>query len=163
MDTDNHWDEVKTLFRASFKSSFHYAIATVNSEGQPHVTPIGSLILTTPGQGFYFEHFPSALPDNLQENPRVCVLAVNSGLIFWLRSLIGGRFAKPPAVRLYGRVGDLREATDIEKARWLKRVRPLSFSRGHALLWRDMQWVRDIEFDCMEPVSIGKMTDGHWS
>ncbi len=44
-----NWDQVKTLFRKSFVSSFHFSIATVNERGEPHVTPIGSMILGEPG------------------------------------------------------------------------------------------------------------------
>ena len=114
MRIDGQWKEIKELFRQSFKSSFHYAIATVNGDGEPHVTPIGSLILGEPGRGLYFEEFPTQLPRNLQNNKRVCVLAVNSSRWFWIKSLVGGKFAGPPAVRLYGTVGEVREATEKE-------------------------------------------------
>ena len=56
MDMTENWEEVKDLFRESFISSFHYAIATVNGEGEPHVTPIGSLILGKPGHGLYLKN-----------------------------------------------------------------------------------------------------------
>ena len=78
MELEENWDEVKDLFRASFRSSFHYAVATVTDKGEPHVTPIGSLILGEPCRGFYFEKFPRQLPENLAANRQVCVLAVNS-------------------------------------------------------------------------------------
>ena len=55
MDIDADWHVIKRLFRKSFASSFHYAIASVGQDGEPHVTPIGSLILGSPGQGVYFE------------------------------------------------------------------------------------------------------------
>ena len=61
MDIAEHWKDVKALFKESFKSSFHYAIATVNEDGEPHVTPIGSLILGKPGHGLYFEEFSRQL------------------------------------------------------------------------------------------------------
>ena len=89
MRIDEHWTEIKQLFRQSFKSSFHYAIATVNENGEPHVTPIGSLILGKPGRGLYFEEFPKQLPRNFQTNKQVCVLVVNSSRWFWIKSLIG--------------------------------------------------------------------------
>ena len=78
MDLEQDWPTVKALFRASFRSSFHYAIATVGENGAPHVTPIGSLMLGKPGHAFYFEKFPRHLPRNLATDSRVCVLAVNS-------------------------------------------------------------------------------------
>ncbi len=162
MDLHNNWHEVKNHFRESFKSSFHFAIATVNENGEPHVTPIGSLILGKPGVGFYFEKFPKNLPRNLGINNQVCILAVNSARWFWMKSLISGRFSYPPAVRLHGVAGELREATERETELWQKRVKSVSFSKGHALLWRDMSMVREIRFTRMEPVQLGKMTHGLW-
>ncbi len=162
MDLHKNWPEVKDLFRESFKSSFHYAIATVGENGEPHVTPIGSLILDRPGFGFYFEKFPQRLPRNLAKNNHVCVLAVNSARWFWLKSLIGGRFSSPPAVRLHGVSGKLREATDREIVLWQKRIKSVSLSKGHAIMWRDMTMVRELEFTRIEPVHIGEMTNGLW-
>jgi hypothetical protein len=40
MDLIENWNGVKRLFRDSFKTSFHYSIATVTDKGEPHVTPI---------------------------------------------------------------------------------------------------------------------------
>lgn len=163
MDLITNWKEVKKLFKKSFRSSFHFAIATVKDSGEPHVTPIGSLILGEPGHGFYFEKFTQHLPRHIESNRHVCVLAVNSSRWFWLKSLVCGRFTSPPAVRLHGIAGKLRKATDIEVALWQKRVRAVSFTKGHAMIWRDMSMVRDIEFNRIEPVYIGKMTLDVWS
>ncbi len=163
MDLIANWKGVKILFKKSFKSSFHFAIATVTENGEPHVTPIGSLILGKPGHGFYFEEFTQHLPRNLGSNKQVCVLAVNSSRWFWLKSLVGGRFSSPPAVRLHGVVGDLREATDKEIALWQNRVKRVSFSKGHAMMWRNMRMVRDIEFTKIEPVCMGEMTRDTWN
>lgn len=162
MDIIANWDQVKNLFKQSFRSSFHYAIASVSENGEPHVTPIGSLILGKPGHGIYFEKFTIKLPRNIESTNQVCVLAVNSGRWFWLKSLIGGKFASPPAVRLHGVVGELREATDTELALWQKRVRRVSFSKGHTLIWQGMASVRDIEFNRIEVVHLGEMTQGAW-
>ena len=162
MDLHENWSEVKDLFRESFRSSFHYAIATVNEIGEPHVTPIGSLILGRPGFGFYFEKFAQQLPRNLCGNSHVCVLAVNSARWFWVKSLVRGKFANPPAVRLHGVAGELRPASEREMSLWRKRVRNVRFSKGHASMWQEMNMVREIEFSRIEPVNIGKMTYGHW-
>lgn len=163
MDIHENWNEIKNLFKASFKSSFHYAIATVAEDGNPHVTPIGSLILGSPGKGIYFEKYPQHLPGNLGTNKQVCVLAVNSSKWFWLKSLVSGKFARPPAVRLQGITGELRDATDKEIELWQKRVSSVSFSKGHALMWRDMCMVRDIEFIHAEPIHLGEMTRNNWN
>jgi hypothetical protein len=162
MDLHNNSNEIKNLFRESFKSSLHYAIATVSEDGTPHVTPIGSLILGKPGKGFYFEKFTHNLPRNIENSSRVCVLAVNSSRWFWVKSLFGGRFNMPPAVRLYGVAKELRPATDREATLWQKRVSSARFTKGHALMWREMSMVREIEFDRIEPVHIGRMTQGLW-
>ena len=163
MDLITNWKQVKSLFKKSFRSSFHFSVATVTEDGEPHVTPIGSLILGEPGHGFYFEEFPQHLPRNLGSNKQICVLAVNSNKWYWLKSLVVGRFTSPPAVRLHGVVGDLREATDIEISLWQKRVKSVSFSKGHAMMWRSMSKVRDIEFTRIEPVQIGVMTRDTWN
>ncbi len=162
MDVSENWSEIKRIFRASFKSSFHFAVATVNRNGEPHVTPIGSLMLGEPGRGFYFEEFPINLKSNLQVNKHVCVLAVNSSRWFWLKSLLLGRFTAPPAVRLRGTVGETRDATETELSRWQRRVNSVRLSKGHALMWGRMSKVRDIEFTAIEPVYIGEMTRDHW-
>ena len=155
---NENWSEIKRLFRRSFRSSFHYAIASINDKGEPHITPIGSLILDKPGHGVYFEKFPKQLTRNLQNNKQVCVLAVNSSRWFWVKSLFSGRFSSLPAVRLYGTVGDIREGTKEEIKLWQRRVRRVSFSKGHAIMWANMKMVRDIKFTRVEPVQIDKMT-----
>lgn len=158
MHLEQDWKAIKKLFARSFTSSFHYAIASVDRNGEPHVTPIGSLILREPGHGFYFEEFPRQLPSNLENNKQVCVLAVNSGTWFWLRALFGGRFVTAPSIRLYGTAGELRAATAEETGLWQRRINPLRWSKGYALIWKDMKMVRDIHFTRVEPVSIGEMT-----
>jgi uncharacterized protein len=94
MDLITNWKEVKSLFKKSFRSSFHFSVATVTEDGEPHVTPIGSLILGEPGHGFYFEEFPQHLPRNLGSNKKICVMAVNSNKWYWLKSLVMGRFVR---------------------------------------------------------------------
>ena len=43
------------------------------------------------------------------------------------------------------------------------RVRHISFSKGHAMMWRSISMVRDINFTRIEPVHIGKMTRDTWN
>ena len=158
MQIHQDWPEIRQVFNAAFNSSSHYAVATVSPDGEPHITPIGSLILTEPGKGFYFEEFPSRLPQNLATNPQLSVLAVNSGLWFWLKSLFRGRFAQSPAVRLYGRAGERRWATEEEIAQWHKRVHSARHTKGYKILWQNMSTVRELEFHRAEPVRLGVMT-----
>ena len=162
MDVHQNWREVKELFRDSFRSSFHYAIASVSEDGEPHVTPIGSLIPGKPGEGIYFEKFAQGLSRNIDHNNRICVLAVNSSRGFWLKSLIGGRFRFPPAVRLHGTAQKLRPATEMEMSMWQKRVSAVRHTKGHKLMWSEMDMVREIKFDRIDAVHIGQMTHGLW-
>lgn len=159
MDLFENWPTIKQIFRRAFRSSFHYAISCTDANGEPHITPIGSLILTTPGKGFYFEEFSRNLPAILQSNPRICVLAVDSSPWFWIRSLISGQFKQPPAIRLKGQVGEARPATDEEIARWHRRVRWFRGCKGHQYLWKRMAQVRDIEFDRVQAIDLGSMTN----
>lgn len=162
MDIIENWNEIKELFIKSFKSSFHYSIATVNQDGNPHITPIGSLILGNPGEALYFEEFTQKLPVNYQENRQICVLAVNSSKLFWLKSLALGTFSTPPAIRLYGIAGNRREATKKEIMLWQKRVKSVSFTKGYDMMWANMKMVREIKFNRAEPVHMGKITLHAW-
>lgn len=158
MEIDTHWYSVKVLFKKAFTSSFHYSIASIDANGKPHVTPIGSLILGEPGHAIYFEEFTSKLPNNINTNKFISVLAVNSSKWFWLKSLIKGEFSELPALRLNGEAGVLREATSIEVKLWQKRVKSVRFTKGHKIMWQRMGKVREIVFTSIEPVHIGLMT-----
>jgi len=91
------------------------------------------------------------------------VLAVNSSRWFWFKSLVIGRFSSPSAVRLHGTVGEIREATEKEIKLWHNKVKPVSFSKGHAMMWTNMKMVREIEFTRIEPVHMGEMTRDTWN
>ena len=162
MEINGNWPLIKDVFNSAFKSSFHFAIATVSADGEPHVTPIGSLILRAPGEAIYFEAFTQRLPAHIRHNDRVCVMAVNSSWWFWIKSLLIGRFSKPPSLRLYGHVGEARAASEVELALWRRRVGKLRGTRGHALMWQGMTKVREIHFTRMEAVHIGEMTRRLW-
>ncbi len=159
---DRRWNQIRRIFHDAFKSSFHFSIATVNPDGSPHVTPIGSLILQDGQKGFYFEHYVSGLSRNLQRNKRVCVMAVNSGKWGMIKSFFLGRFIAPPGVRLTGTAGERREATPEERAMFIKRVRKYRMFKGYDLLWSRLRHVRDIQFDSYEPIRIGALTRQVW-
>jgi hypothetical protein len=163
MEINDHWNTIRRVFRDGFKSSSHYAVATVNEDCTRHVTPIGSLVLRKNLSGFFCNEFPSRMSKNLKTNQRVCVLAVNASRWFWLKSLIRGRFTIPPGVRLMGTVGEKRKGTEEELAMWLKKVHFAKRLKGYNLLWKNMQHVRDIHFDAFEPVRLGAMTRGLWT
>jgi len=159
-NVEKQWPAIRQLFWRALLSSIHYAIASVDEDGNPHVTPIGSVILRDPGVAIYFERFTTALPNNLAHNNKVCILAVDSRRLFWLRSLVTGRFATPPAIRLYGTVGKLRKATDAELQLWRARVRPAKLTRGYRRIWADMTMVREIHITHAKEMIIPTMPAG---
>ena len=162
MEIGKHWETIRSVFDQGSKSCVHFAFATVNEDGSPHVTPIGALILRSDQTGFYFEENPTRMPRNLKRNPRVCILAVNANKFFWFKSFWKGKFATPPAVRLSGTVGEPRQATAEEVAAWQKKVAKAKRTKGYKLLWENFSKVRDITFDSFEPVYVKEMTGGLW-
>jgi hypothetical protein len=160
MEIAGNWDTIRKIFDEGFKSCFHYAVATVNPDGTPHVTPIGGLYLRDDRTGFYFEEFPSRLPANLAANPAVCIMAVNADKLFWGKALMDGRFPSPPGVRLLGRAGQAREATADEMALWGKRFGFARALKGYKIMWEGMHRVRDISFYGCEPLDLGGMQAG---
>jgi uncharacterized protein len=163
MEIGKHWETIKAVFDEGYKNCLHFAVATVHEDGTPHVTPIGALILCANQTGFYFEENPVQMPRNLQNNPRVCILAVNADKSFWGHALINGKFPTPPAVRLSGRVGELRRATPDEIALWQEKIALAKGTKGYELLWSHFSNVRDITFDSFDPVDVGEMTNSFWS
>src|SRR4030042_2390290 len=164
MEIVNHWQTIQEVFKDSLASSMHYAIATVNKDGSPHVTPIASLFLREDKTGFYFDEFPVHMSRNLDRNPRVCILAVNNNLKFLQKSFLAGKYETPPAVRLMGSVGKKREGTEEEIAMWQNQnyVKLARGTKGYDLMWEHMRMVRDIYFDSFEPVLMGQMTQDLW-
>jgi hypothetical protein len=160
MDIERDWPAIQAMFRRAFRSSFHNAVATVDPDGSPRLAPIGSLLLTEPGKGIYFDRFTTDTADNLDRDRRIAVLAVDSGKWFWLRSLIRGRFPALPAIRLQGKAGPRRPATEHERERWQRRVRMVRRTRGHEMLWGDLTHVRDLTFEKAEEIDLGPMTAG---
>lgn len=159
--TAQEWATVRAVFNRAFASNLHFAIASVTEDGRPWVTPIGSVLLTEPGRGIYFEEFTQRLAKHATRDGRISILAVDSRKRFWLRSLLQGRFATAPGVRLEANVlGPRREATEQERARWLRRVRMFRGTRGHAFLWQRLGHVRDFEVTAIAPIRLGQMTTG---
>jgi hypothetical protein len=99
---------------------------------------------------------------NLSGNPHVCVLAVRSGLFFWLWSALRGEFRTPPAIRLHGTVGAVRAASDDELRQFMRRVGKLRRTRGFQKMWANMRTVRDVHFTRADAIEIGAMTRECW-
>ena len=154
MDLHNDWPEIRRIFARAYFSS----IATVDPEGRPHVTPIGSLmLLDEPGQGFYFERFTATLPRHLERDSQLCAMAVDMRLSMWIKALVRGSFPTAPALRLAGTATRRRPATEREAELFQRRVKPTRWTRGYKLLWDGMAEGREIRFDRVLPVRIGRM------
>ncbi|MFC3192874.1 pyridoxamine 5'-phosphate oxidase family protein [Marinicella sediminis] len=147
-------EKVKPLF----SQAVYCSVATVDEAGEPHVSPIGSVVLKDKGSGWFFQKFTKSIPKNAVSCEYATLMAVNDGKWFWLKSLFKGRFNQPPALRIKVRLGVLRDATEDEMARFQRRVKPFRWTRGHALMWQDMAQVREFEIIEYLPVYIGQMT-----
>lgn len=158
MDIINNWNIIRYHFNKSFRSNFHVSIGSVDSNNNPTVTPIGSLFLNDNQTGFYFEKFPSKLPLYIKNNKNICVLGVNSNRWFWLKSLFSEKFPTPPAIKLYGKLGEKREATKKEIDRLNRRMKITKGLKGNTYLWGNMEFVREIYFEKAEKINLGKMT-----
>jgi len=159
IDLDEAWPEIRRIAHRTMPA----VLATTNEDGAPQVTPIGSLSLhRTEARGTYLERFPTRLRRNLDRDPRCAVLLLDRSPGTWLRALWQGRFPHPPGVRLIGRAGPRRPATDQERERFLRRVRPFRGTRGHGLLWEGMADARDLFFDDYAPIALGAMTAANW-
>ena len=158
LDIVKDWQKIRMHFNKSFRSNFHVSVATVNAENLPDVTPIGSLFLNKDQTGFYFEKYPTSIPDNAESNNNICILSVNSGILFWLKALFKGSFNFYPALKLYGTLEEKRNATELETARLNKRMKASRGLKGNNYLWSDMPYVRDIRFTHAKVTELGKMT-----
>lgn len=159
MDIIVNWTDIRKHFNKSFRTNFHVSVASVDKDNNPTVTPIGSLFLNKNQTGFYFEKFPTKLPENSKTNRQICVLGVNSSTMFWLTSLFIGQFKSNPAIKLYGELGERRKATDIEIKRLDSRMHTTKWLKGNKYLWENMEFVREINFTKAEKINLGEMTE----
>ena len=157
--TPANWRIIRRVFRDGFASGFHFAVASVGEDGAPRLAPIGSLLLGEPGHGVYFEEYARGLAHDLERDPRVCVMALNSSRWELFKALWRGEVRRPFGVRLYGTAGERREATVAERELFQRRVRHLRFLRGHRLLWGKLRVVRAVRFHAFDPVRIAPLGD----
>ncbi|WP_432736857.1 pyridoxamine 5'-phosphate oxidase family protein [Maridesulfovibrio sp. FT414] len=64
MQAEVTWKEVEKLF----SEVKHVSVATVDSDGMPRVSPIGSVTFTGENRGYYFEKFPEKMRANLERD-----------------------------------------------------------------------------------------------
>lgn len=159
---DDSWGTIQEIVVRAKQSSLHCAIASVGLDGAPHVTPVGTVFLRDDRTGFYFDQYTSVLARNIDVDPRVCLMAVDTRWLFWLRALLTGRFIAPPAVRLFGTVGPLRAATPLELEQVRRSVRKTQWLKGGKMLWSDFSHVRDIAFTEFRPVRYPVMMEHLW-
>jgi len=162
MNIMEDWLRVKRVLEVGQASTIYCSIATVNPDGVPHITPVGTVFLRNDQTGYFFDHYAESLGKNIDLNPNVCIMAVNSGRLYWLRSLIKGRFVSPPGVRLYGKASAIRPASAEEIEKIESRVKPIQFLKGARTLWSGFTHVRDIEFTSYKPITYPVMMDGMW-
>lgn len=154
MNLEQDWNEIRRIFARSFYTS----IATVDAEGLPHVTPIGSLLLhPESGRGFWFERFTTTMPRHLERDAHLCALAVDTRLRVWGRALLAGRFEAAPGVRLAGIAGARRQATQREMELFQRRVKLVRWTRGYKILWSRFGSGREVTFDRVLPIRLGRM------
>lgn len=152
------WPDLKRFAGDVFRSSLHFSIASLNQDGTPHVSPIGSLLFLEPGKAIYFEILTQQLPMNLDAGSPVTILGVDSRRRLWLRALATGRFSTPPAIRMSGTAGPKREATPEEIRRFKRKLGPLKILKGYGMLWGGLRYVREINLTQIHPVNIGGTT-----
>lgn len=140
------------------KKSLYCSISTVQKDGVPHCSPVGSVFLEDENRGYYLEMFTGAVQRAQSNNSHGCILVVNTSLLFWIKSLFKGYFPTPPAVRLLVKFGEKRPVSEVEEQRFRKRVRPLRMLKGHRLLWSRAEHAREFSIQKVIPVSLGKMT-----
>jgi len=160
ISNDDDWRRIRRLCGRCFRSSLHFSVATNTPQGQPHVAPIGSLRLLPDRTGYYFEIFTRQTVRNLEQDKRLTILGVNSGKLFWLRSLWGGAFVDTPGIQLTAEAGPRRKASPEERAWWRRMVYPAHLFKGHDLLWGDdcLTHVREVAITGAKPLSLGRMT-----
>ena len=150
------------LFKEKIKPLFSQAVfcsvATVNEQGMPHVTPIGSVVLMDKSHGWFFQKFTKNISSNSKHCEYATIMAVNDGRWYWLKSLLKGHFNTPPAMRLIVRLGNLRPATEAEVHKFKRRVKLFKHTKGYVKIWQDMTEIREFEIIEYKPVFIGQMT-----
>jgi len=162
VDINQNWNKIKEVVERGQRSTIYCSVGSINSDGTPNITPIGTVFLRDDQTGYYFDHYTTSLAENLDRDPRLCLSAVDASKSFWLRSFWRGKFIAPPGVRLYGEAGKLREATPEEIALVEARVKLTKWLKGSRLLWTDFTHVRDITFTDCRPITYPVMMDGLW-
>lgn len=162
MNLEKNWTRILKTLQQGKRSNRFFSIATVDSDGAPHITPIGHMFFRDDMTGYYFDQYSEAMPKNFQSNKKICLMSVNSSTWFWLKSLFKAKFESAPAVRLMGEVTDIRQASEQEIDTLKKAISATKNLRGHKLLWNDLNKVRDIQFTGFSPAKYPVMCEDLW-
>ena len=84
MITQEQWDIIRRVVDEANKSCSHVSVATVNADGSPHVTPIGTLALHDDPSGYFFDELCTTSRKNLDRNPNYASLPSMPGCLFGL-------------------------------------------------------------------------------
>lgn len=153
--TKDKWQEIVKYYNESKQTSM---IGSCNSSGQPNVTPIGTLILKDDCSGYYFDLFTKELSDNLDQNKNICVLIVQTGKMFWFKSLYANEYKKPPGIKLIGSAGEKRKALEEEIEFLRNKTKPLKMLKGYNTIFGNPSHVRDLMFTDYFMINTGKIT-----
>ena len=161
--SDQQWRNIRKIFgnctNATASPALPYCtFSIVNKDGSPRVAPYTSLILDDNKQGFYFDELSYKTSSNLEHDQRICVLIVKNNKWFWMKTVLMGRFDHPPGIRLMGKVGKKREATEKEINAFKSPLRPLKLFKGYTPIWGFMKHGREIYFDDFETVKCRTLT-----
>ncbi|OAL79264.1 pyridoxamine 5'-phosphate oxidase [Acinetobacter sp. SFB] len=154
---NQEWRHIRKVVNDAQKSALHCSIATVDAQLQPTTTPIGTVFLRENQTGFFFDSYAESFKENLPQNNKGCIQAVNSSRLFWLKSLVKGEFSDYPGVRLYVEIGQLRPASHQELTQIFQRIQSLKWSKGSQLIWSDFTHVRDFTVHSFKWVKYPKM------
>ncbi len=156
--TRDKWVKIMEYYAEALKASRYCSIATVDANGKPNVSPIGSLLLKADFSGFFLDIFTETLSKNIDLNNNVCILFVNTNKLFWMKSLYKNRFEKPSGLKLVGTAGEKRKAAEEEVESFRKYIKPMKGFKGYHTLWDNLQYVRDVKFTEYHSIDTGKMT-----
>lgn len=144
------WNRIRAFVH---RRTFFCTAAVVQQE-QIRLFPIGSLRIRPDGTATYFEVFARPVP----EGASISFLAVEWNPLSWLRAFLKGRVSHPPAIRIVGRAGVRREATQEERDAFYRRVGWLGKTRGGKRLWSRVGRIREVDLRQVWPVRLGEMT-----
>jgi hypothetical protein len=162
--SQEQWENIVKFFGGSTHVTSspvipYCAFSTVDEDGSPRVAPYTSLVLGEHAQGFYFDELSHRTTANLERDPKICVLIVKRDKWFWIKAVLSGKYQHPPAIRLLGRAGQRREATEQEIKAYTHPVKSLKMFKGYQPMWGFMKHGRDIYFDDFETVKCGPIPE----